>query len=148
MRNKIIVLILIFVSNTICFAQKDITWKDLSEVTFVDKYFPEYDAIFLHPTFSDSVKALEGEVLTITGYFLSIDPKAKFYVLSKGPMSSCFFCGVGGPETAIELQFASDPKFKTDDIITVTGKFKLNSEDVRHFNYIFTEPKVEILDKK
>jgi hypothetical protein len=146
MKNKITILF-ILLSITICFAQEEVTWEELSKVTFVDKYFPEYDAIFLHPTFSDSVKALEGKELTITGYFLSIDPKKKFYVLSKGPMASCFFCGVGGPETAIELQYSSDPKFKTDDIITVTGKFKLNAKDVRHFNYIFTEPKGQIVDK-
>lgn len=146
MRNKILILFIVFVANTLCLAQKNITWKDLSNVTFTDKYFPEYDAVFLHPTFSDEVKALEGKVLTITGYFLNMDPEKQFYVLSKGPMSSCFFCGVGGPETAIELQFKSDPKFKTDDIITVTGKLKLNSEDVRHFNYIFIEPKAVLKD--
>jgi len=138
----------VFVLSAIGFAQEAVTWKNLSKVTFEDKYFPEYDAIFLHPTFSDSVKALEGKELTITGYFLSIDPEKEFYVLSKGPMNACFFCGVGGPETAIELQFTSDPKFKTDDIITVTGKFKLNSVDVRHFNYIFTEPKGQLVNKK
>ena len=61
------------------------------------------------------------------------------FILSKGPMSSCFFCGVGGPETAIELEFISKPTFKTDDIITVTGVLKLNSENVEHFNYILTK---------
>lgn len=142
MKNNIILAFLFF--SVVSFAQREITWNDLSNVTFIDKYFPEYDAVFLHPTFSDEVKALEGKTLTITGYFLNIDPKSKFYVLSKGPMASCFFCGVGGPETAIELQFVSEPKFKTDDIITVTGKLRLNSDDVKHFNYIFTEPKADL----
>ncbi len=145
MKNKILLPFFLFFSIT-CFAQKDITWKDLSHVTFKDKYFEEYDAVFLHPSFSESIKALEGKELTITGYFLSIDPKRQFYILSKGPMSACFFCGVGGPETAIELQFESEPKFKTDDIVTVTGKFKLNAEDVKHFNYIFTETKGELIN--
>lgn len=56
-------------------------------------------------------------------------------------MSSCFFCGVGGPETAIELEFKNKPIFKTDDIITVTGTLKLNQDDVEHFNYILTNCK-------
>lgn len=121
------------------YTQKKITWKDLSKVKFVDKYFPKYKQYFLHPTFSTSVKQLEGKKVTITGYFLNIDPRGKVFILSKGPMSSCFFCGVGGPETAIELQFISKPTFKTDNIITVTGILKLNSEDVEHFNYILTK---------
>ncbi|GAB1856881.1 hypothetical protein MHTCC0001_17170 [Flavobacteriaceae bacterium MHTCC 0001] len=127
-------------------AQKKITWEDLSKVTFTEQYFPAYDQNFLKPTFSDSVKALEGKLVSITGYFLNVDPSGKLYILSKGPMSSCFFCGVGGPETAMELQFVSKPKFKTDNIIKVTGKLKLNADDVDHFNYILTECKGELVN--
>ena len=51
-------------------------------------------------------------------------------------MAACFFCGVGGPETAIELQFKNKPNFKTDEIVAITGTLKLNKDDVEHFNYI------------
>jgi hypothetical protein len=141
--NIKIIILYIFVSGSLCFAQKQITWQDLSKVTFTDKYFPEYDTAFLHPEFSDSVKALEGKLVSITGYFLNIDPQSKMFILSKGPMSSCFFCGVGGPETAIELQLIHT-NFKTDDIVMVTGTLKLNAEDINHFNYILTECKVKL----
>lgn len=52
-----------------------------------------------------------------------------------------FFCGGGGPETAIELYFVSKPNFQTDDIVTITGVFNLNSDDVEHFNYILKKCK-------
>lgn len=145
MKNKVLILFL-FISSISCLAQKKITWEDLSKVTFTEQYFPAYDQNFLKPTFSDSVKALEGKLVSITGYFLNVDPSGKLYILSKGPMSSCFFCGVGGPETAMELQFVSKPKFKTDNIIKVTGKLKLNADDVDHFNYILTECKGELVN--
>ncbi len=135
MKSKIIVT-LIVLSCTLGFAQKKITWKDLAKVKFEKKYFPLYDDYFLFPHFSESVKALEGKKVTLTGYFLNIDPSGGIYILSKGPMASCFFCGMGGPETAVELQFTKKPNFKTDDIVTVTGILNLNSEDVKHFNYI------------
>jgi hypothetical protein len=48
-------------SCAVGFAQKEITWNDLSKVSFVDKYFPNYGEHFLYPTFSSSVKALEGK---------------------------------------------------------------------------------------
>lgn len=138
MKSKIIIAVILLSCFT-GFAQKKITWEDLSKVKFVKKYFPAYGQDFLYPTFSPSVKALEGKKVSITGYFLNIDPNGRIFILSKGPMASCFFCGTGGPETAMELQFDSKPTFKTDDIVTVTGIFKLNSDDVEHFNYILTK---------
>jgi hypothetical protein len=145
MKNKLFILFL-FITAYTSFAQKKITWEDLSKVRFEQRYFPEYDHYFLHPYFSKSVKALEGKEVTITGYFLDIDSNNNMFVLSKGPMSSCFFCGVGGPETAIELNFPSKPSFKMDAIITVTGTVKLNDEDVRHFNYILTNVRGTLAD--
>lgn len=135
MKNKVLITFFLL-SCTLFFGQQKITWEDLSKVKFTDKYFPDYDEYFMYPEFLSSVKALEGKQITIKGYFLNIDPRGKTYILSKGPISSCFFCGVGGPETAIELQFASKPTFKTDDIVSVTGILKLNADDVEHFNYI------------
>ncbi|GAA3653194.1 hypothetical protein [Flavivirga jejuensis] len=145
MKNEIII-ILILLSSYTCLSQKNITWEDLAQVEFTEKFFPSYGENFLHPEFSDAVKSLEGKEITIRGYFLNIDPQGKLLILSKGPMSSCFFCGIGGPETAIELQFISKKTFKTDTIIIVTGILKLNADDVEHFNYILTECKAELIN--
>lgn len=121
---------------SIVYSQKKITWKDLAKVTYEDKYFAEYDEYFKHPTFSESVKELDGKQICIEGYFLDIDPEGTIYILSKGPMSACFFCGIGGPETAIELYFDSKPTFKTDEIVEISGILELNDSNVEHFNYI------------
>ena len=138
MKSRLLIAIICLTCYT-GFAQKTITWEDLAEVEFETKFFPAYEGYFLYPYFSPSVIALEGSRVTITGYYLDIDPQGKLFILSKGPMSACFFCGIGGPETAIELQFESKPKFKLDDILTVTGILKLNRDDVMHFNYILTD---------
>lgn len=142
MKNHILITLLLLICLT-GFSQKKITWDDLAKVKFVDKYFPEFEQSFLYPNFSNEVKALEGKEVTITGYFLNLDPEGAVYILSKNPMASCFFCGVGGPETAVELNFTKDPPFKTDDIVTITGVLKLNSDDVEHFNYILIVNKSE-----
>ncbi|WP_062058910.1 hypothetical protein [Aquimarina longa] len=145
MKNKIIITLILLSSYT-CFSQKNITWEDLTQVKFTEKFFPAYGEKFLYPEFLPSVKFLEGKRVTITGYFLNIDPRGKLLILSKGPMSSCFFCGMGGAETAIELQFTSKKTFKTDAIITVTGTLKLNADDIEHFNYILTECEVQLIN--
>lgn len=144
MKNKILSVSFLLIT-TICFGQQKVSWKDLSKVTFTEKYFPKHNESFLQPSFSSSVKALEGKEITVIGYFLNIDPKGKIYILSKGPISACFFCGVGGPETAIELEFSAKQNFKTDEIVAVTGIFKLNDTDVEHFNYILINCKATLV---
>lgn len=138
MKNKIILTLLVLTSYS-SFSQEDITWKDLAKVTFTKKTIPPYQGKVAYPTFSEELKALNGKQVSITGYFLNIDPNEELYILSKEPMASCFFCGVGGPETAMELQFTSKKSFKTDTIIMVVGTLKLNADDLQHFNYILTD---------
>ncbi len=141
MRNKIL-LLLFFMFSFVGFGQEKITWEDLAKVEYADKYFPEYDSEFLFPTFSEHVKQFDGRIVELKGYFLTVDPNEEVFVLSKNPMASCFFCGVGGPETAVELHFEKAPSLKMDAIVIVSGRLKLNSEDVKHFNYILNDCKV------
>ena len=138
MKNKDLYKIFLFFYS-FCFSQQNVTWQDLSKINFTDKYFSEYDDYFMHPTFSASVKALEGKQITIKGYFLDVVAKENIYMLSKGPMASCYFCGQGGPESAIELELINIQNFKTDNIVSITGVLKLNKHDVEHFNYILKE---------
>ncbi|SFW75666.1 hypothetical protein SAMN02927921_04016 [Sinomicrobium oceani] len=119
-------------------AQEKVTWKDLADVNFTSKYFDATDEYFLVPDFGKSVKELEGKEISITGYFLSLSPEDGIYMLSQNPMASCFFCGGGGPESVMEVKFTNTPAFKTDEVVTVTGKLKLNADDVNHCNYIVT----------
>ena len=135
MKNKLIILFLIF-NIYFSFSQTKITWEDLADIEYKEKYFTEYDETFLYPYFSDNLKKLKEKKITLKGYFLNIDPSSEIFILSKNPMASCFFCGVGGPETAVEIVFNKPPKFRTDDIITVTGTLILNKDDIEHFNYI------------
>ncbi len=144
MKNRIISAVLLL-NSFLCLSQQEVTWDDLSKVTFTEKFFVLYDDYFLYPKFSPFIKSLEGNKIALSGYFLNVDPESKMYILSKGPMSSCFFCGQGGPETAVELVFPQKPNFKTDDIIMVTGTLKLNKDDVEHFNYIMTDCRAKLI---
>ena len=146
MRSNIIFFVFLF-TCLFSYGQQNITWEDLSKITFTDKYFSEYDGYFMYPTFSNSVKALDGKKITINGYFLDVVAKENIYMLSKGPMASCYFCGQGGPESAIELEFINEQSFKTDDIVSITGVLILNNDDVEHFNYILKKCTAKLLDK-
>ncbi|MFD2540883.1 hypothetical protein ACFSSB_01015 [Lacinutrix gracilariae] len=143
MKNKVLLFIILLYS-TLAFSQQKVTWEDLSNVKYTEKYFHNYDEYFKYPTFLPSVMDLEGKQIKITGYFFNIAPEQGVYILSKTPMSSCFFCGQGEPNTVIELQCEETPNFKTDAIVSVTGKLRLNSDDVEHFNFIIENCIVEL----
>lgn len=143
MKNKILFVFLLL-SVSFCFSQQKVTWDDLAMIKYSKKYADDNSANFLYPIFLKPVKDLEDKRITITGYFLDLLNQKNIYILSKGPMAACFFCGVGGPETAMEIMFDEKQPFKTDDIITVTGVLKLNSEDKEHFNYILIDCKATL----
>lgn len=131
---------------TSCSKPKNISWYDLSKVKFENTETSSIENPIPSPIFSESVKALDGQTVKITGYFLHIYPSKNKYMLSKGPMAACYFCGVGGPETTLELQFNERQKIITDDMVTVTGKLELNTRNDGDFIYKLKDCKAKILD--
>ena len=120
-----------------------ITWKRLTDVRFTRKLNKELSMYFLYPTFGPSVNALQGKEISIRGYMIPVDENDNIYVISAKPMAACFFCGVAGPESIIELQFKKKKqRFRTDEILTVRGRLALNASDIDHLNYILADAEV------
>ena len=143
---KLLILLFILIAP-VAKSQTEITWKILEDVRFTDKYSEEVQANFYYPHFGESVKALEGKKVFIEGYMLVFDRKAGIHILSRNSYSSCFFCGNGGPETIIELKLLPNhPRFKMDQIVTITGTLALNQDDIYQCNYILKDAKVYELD--
>jgi hypothetical protein len=109
------------------FAQKSDTWNDFAKTKFEPKYHEKLGEYLFYPSFSAELKALEGKEITIQGFYVPFAPEdGDYIIISKYPMSQCFFCGGGGPESIAEVNFAKNPgKFQVDDLITVKGKLKL-----------------------
>ncbi|WP_435624453.1 hypothetical protein [Flagellimonas sp.] len=111
-------------------AQTVLTWEDLSDGIFWESHTP--NALvpgFEKATFSAKLRALEGKKVSITGYLLVLDGRQSVFLLSKNPMASCFFCGNGGPESIMALNFTKKPSFKMDDLLSVEGTFHMNGTD-------------------
>ncbi|MDJ1483671.1 hypothetical protein QNI16_24445 [Cytophagaceae bacterium YF14B1] len=107
------------------------TWKILSDVKFRlrDDYYT--------PQFGDRVKALQGKSVEITGYIYPFEQTrwSKHFALSSLPLNACFFCGVGGPETVVEVE-AHSPVKQSEDPIRIRGTLILNSQDPEKMIYI------------
>ncbi len=120
------------------FAQQKITWENLADVEFADKYSQELDEYMLYPTFGESIKKLAGKEVYIRGYIFPFDKE--FIILSKNQYSSCFFCGAAGPETVLELEMKpGHPRFKMDQFVTIKGRLKLNRDNVDKLYFILED---------
>jgi hypothetical protein len=117
---------------------RELQWSLLQDVKYEEKWNEEYKMKFKYPVFGERVKALAGQEVFIKGYVIPLDTKGGLYALSAVPYAACFFCGGSGPETILSLNFEETPKkrYKTDEIITFKGTFKLNETDVDQFMYV------------
>src|SRR5687767_4150668 len=117
------------------------SWNEFAKTKFEPKYYEKLGEYLFYPNFTPELKALVGKEITIQGFYVPFAPEGENYIIiSKFPMSQCFFCGGGGPESVTEVNFGkTPPKFQVDDLIMVKGRLKLNTDDVDHVNFILTE---------
>ncbi|MBX2947229.1 MAG: hypothetical protein KF725_15470 [Cyclobacteriaceae bacterium] len=116
-------------------------WNEFAKTKFEPKYYEKLGEYLFYPSFPETLKALEGKEITVEGFYVPFAPEeGNYIILSKYPMSQCFFCGGGGPESIAEVSFKGTvPKFQVDDLITIKGKLKLNASDIEHVNFILEE---------
>ena len=119
-------------------AQEEIDWKLLAKVRFTTDYIEDLGAYYMKPKFSRAVKAYEGKEVVLSGYFIPFNEQKMFFILSRNPLSSCYFCGAAGPETVVELQLKPEAvqRFRMDERLTFKGTLGLNVHDLDHCNYI------------
>jgi hypothetical protein len=67
--------------------------------------------------------------------------KSKRFMLSSLPLNACFFCGVGGPETVVEVHATDEVRF-TEKPIEVEGVLRLNSNNPEEMIYILEKARV------
>lgn len=122
-----------------------LNWKHLAEVDFEERYSEEVQNYIPYPNFRPSVQRLSGQKVQIKGYIIPVEETGEesIIVLSANPFSACFFCGMAGPETIMDIKLKAKIKnskrFKQDDILTFRGKMRLNETDLYYLNYILED---------
>ena len=139
--KRILIFFLTYLLVNAAVAQGMEAWNIFAKTKFEPRYNEKIGEYLFYPTFTDDVKKLEGKEITLEGFYVPFAPEGDDYIIvSKYPMSQCFFCGGGGPESVAEVNFVKDPgQFQVDDLITVRGKLKLNVNDLDHINFILTD---------
>lgn len=139
--RKVFPIVLLCCITAAGYSQKFDSWNEFAKTKFEPKFNDKLGEYLYHPTFTPELKALVGKEITVEGFYVPFAPEDGTYIIiSKFPMSQCFFCGGGGPESVTEVNFkSSKPKFQVDDLIIVKGKLYLNTEDVDHVNFILKD---------
>lgn len=115
-----------------------ITWKQLTDVSYVTKYNKQFDGDIMYPVFGNSVKKLAGKEWVIAGYMIPLDIQSGLYAISQNTYAACFFCGAAGVESVVSIKFKGKPKrYKTDQYCYIKGTLELNDKNVNDFIYIF-----------
>lgn len=144
--KKIVSCSVLFLTCQLLHAQSS-AWENFARVKFNSKYQAEYGVSIQVPQFDWTIQLLVGKEVTLKGYFVPTDLQTpRSIILSRVPNASCFFCGGAGPETVARINFKQAiHKLKTDEILKVKGKLKLNDSDPREMSFILED--AEILEK-
>ncbi len=112
-------------------------WELLSAVEIKKEYDEFMDAEIDKPIFPGQIIVREGSNIVLEGFIIPLeqDVKQEYFVLSRFPYQSCFFCGGAGPETVVEVFSENDFAF-TDKKVRVEGELELNSDNPLQLFYI------------
>lgn len=115
-----------------------LVWPKLYNITFekAKDDLGEYDK----PVFTAEVKALAGKSVSLPGYIVPFENGARsaHFMFSSLPLNACFFCGVGGPETVVEVHLKK-PVTYTDRPVEVRGVLRINDSNPDEMIYVLEQ---------
>lgn len=113
-------------------------WATLSLVTFDTHYDEDWGMEITRAKVSPVVRALEGEVIEVTGFIIPLEGKIEqsHVMLSLYPQSTCFFCGKAGPESAMQAFMKDGKKIKyQENKVSMKGVLRINESDANSLLY-------------
>ena len=115
-----------------------LVWPFLYDIT----YKKGQDALgaYDQPIFNEAVKKMEGGEITLPGYMIPFEgtTKSREFMFSSMPLNACFFCGVGGPETVVQVKMAEAISYD-DQPVEIKGRLRLNADNPNQHFYILEE---------
>ena len=118
-----------------------LVWPKLYETTFVKS--KDQNGEFDKPVFAKATKEMNGMVVNLPGYMVPFENgiKGSHFMLSSMPLNACFFCGVGGPETVVEVFLKKEATYD-EKPIEVKGVLKLNDSNPDQMIYILEQAEI------
>lgn len=148
MKKAVFILCLCVWAPVFCGAQRmvykgfpSLVWPKLYDISF-EKGTDDLGE-FDKPVFSEGVRALANKVVALPGYMVPLENqvKASRIMLSSLPLNACFFCGVGGPETVVEVYLRKETTY-IERPIRVQGILRLNDKDPDKMIYVLDDAEI------
>jgi hypothetical protein len=118
-----------------------LVWPKLYDISFTKGR----DALgeYHKPVFSEAVKSLRNKSVVLPGYMVPMEnaKSSSTIMLSSLPLNACFFCGVGGPETVVEVNLKTKTSW-LEEPIEVKGILRLNDRDPDQMIYVLDDAEV------
>ncbi len=114
-----------------------LNWNLLTDIRYVLTYNKKLKMEVYAPVFPDTLKNLNGRLVSIRGYVIPFEEEQTSVALSAFPFAACFFCGKASPASVMTVTFDQPGKrYKIDARRTFTGKLRLNYDDPEQFYYV------------
>ena len=134
---KHLVVLLILLGSSLISAQ-DTAWANLSMVTKSKEYDINYGMEIEVITPGIIAQQLNNKEIKVSGYIIPLTGKIEqsHFMFSRYPQNMCFFCGLAGPETAMQVFTKDEKKLKyTSEKITLTGTLQINQDEASGLIY-------------
>ncbi|MBC6995131.1 hypothetical protein QWY85_05375 [Neolewinella lacunae] len=114
-----------------------ISWNLLTDIRYVLTYNKKMKMEVYAPVFPDTLKNLNGRLVSIRGYVIPFEEEQTSVALSAFPFAACFFCGKASPASVMTVTFDQPGKrYKIDARRNFSGKLRLNYDDPEQFYYV------------
>ena len=119
-------------------------WEMFAGISLERKYVEKVNAYYRIPVFTSELLALNGEEVSLSGYYLPFSKADSAIIISRYPYASCFFCGKAGVESVVmvELGYKNRKAYRTDQRLSVSGKLMLNSTDFKKLAFVIENASV------
>jgi len=134
---KQLVILAILLSSTLLKAQ-DSAWANLAMVNKTTVYDTNFGMEIESIEPGIIAQQLNNTVVKVSGYIIPLTGKIEqsHFMFSRYPQNMCFFCGLAGPESAMQVFTKDEKKMKfTPDKITLTGTLQINQDEASGLIY-------------
>jgi len=117
---------------------QDSAWANLSMVNKKTEYDTNFgmEIEVIEPGII--AQQLNNTEVKVSGYIIPLTGKIEqsHFMFSRYPQNMCFFCGLAGPESAMQVFTKDEKKLKfTEDKIRLTGTLQINQDEASGLIY-------------
>ncbi len=143
-------MVVLLSSGLITAQEKVSAWTNLAMVTKTKTYDVNFGMEIETIEPGIIAQQLNNTEVMVSGYIIPLTGKIEqsHFMFSRYPQNMCFFCGLAGPESAMQVFTKDEKKMKfTPEKISLTGTLQINQDEASGLIYTLRNAEVITGDK-